>query len=656
LSRPAHLLLAVTADGDALALVEHAHGVSAGTGGTWSVVGIDTPATENLGLPLRASLLEALDRAEQLGATISRISTGTHAPTGLVSSLVHRAISERATAVMIGGRRGPGSAWLQHGRGLSEFAEVLSQLLPAVTVHLVSPPGSALPRRPWRSGGLARGGGLRAWLEVLATLGVCTAACAVLEQVLHPANLVMVYLAGVVSVASRLGRAPAVVTVLGSIFLYDLIFVPPRWSLKPTEPQYWLAFLVMMIVGLIISQFAARSREQALVAEARAQRTQALNQLSVALGKARDAAAVSQALCNAVRAATGAEAVVLACQPRETHPGQLELPAGLALPPGLDLAWAQQALAHGVETGAGTMAGTEQPLRYVPMVVGRDAFGVLVLQAPGPARDTLEDQHLVRALANQAAVAMERAAFERKSIAAAIETEGERTRNTLLAGISHDFRTPLTTIVGSATMLIEQAQALDEAHRLALLQGLLGEAQRLHLLTSNLLDLTRLDEGAVQLRPEWCPADELLEEALAQLGPRLKAVRLALTVAPEALVWCDPGLVTQVVVNLVDNAIRHSPPAGRIRVGLDVQAQAWSLTVQDEGPGVAPGHERAIFRKFYRAADDGDSSGKGLGLAICAAVARLHGGDIHVLNDGGARFVMTMPQPALPMLAEGEFE
>jgi two-component system sensor histidine kinase KdpD len=402
-------------------------------------------------------------------------------------------------------------------------------------------------------------------------------------------------------------------------------------------------------VGLIVSQLTARSREQALLAEARAQRTQALNQLSVAMGRARDHEAVAQALCQALRRAVGAEARLLAV----AEDGRQVSPA--AQPPvGFDARCAAEALARGVETGAGTTVHPEAPLRYVPLVIGAQAFGLLALSRPDPAHDTLEDQHLVSGLANQAAVALERAALERRSIAAAVEAEVERTRNTLLAGISHDVRTPLTTIVGSATTLLEQSHAIDEAHRTALLEGLLNEARRLHVLTSNLLDLTRLDEGAIQLRPEWCPADELLEAALQQVAPRLGALRLSVAAPPEAPVWCDARLVDQVLVNLVDNAIRHSAPQGTIRVAVEVWPDHWTLTVHDSGPGIAPGQEQEIFRKFHRTTDDADSTGKGLGLAICAAIAKLHGGEIHVVNDHGARFTLRLPQPELPVLDGGE--
>lgn len=649
MSARSHLLLAITADSYALALVDSADQLSRSIGATWSVVAIETPSLSQREPLHRSSLLRALDRAQQLGATVTRISTGSNTPSAVVSSLVHRAISESATTLLIGRHREQGSAWPNPGQSLSEFAEVLSQLLPGVTVHLVCPPHRELARP---SEALQKRWGwnwnaLRTWPSVFVALAAATVVGAALEQHLHPANVVMLYLAGVVYVASKAGRTPAIATVLGSILLYDLIFVQPRWSLKPTEPQYWLAFLVMMIVGLIISQLAARTREQAMLAEARALRTQALNQLSVALGRARDKEAVAQSLCAIVLSSVGSRSTLLFPSEHgaDVMPGQDS-------PEGFDGRWAHEALTSGLEVGAGMANGTDQPLRYLPLFAGDSAFGLLVMQPPSPDRDSLEDQHLVRALVNQAAIALERATLERRSIAAAVEAEGERTRNTLLAGISHDFRTPLTTIVGSATMLIEQAPAINESRRESLLQTLLSEAQRLHVLTSNLLDLTRLDQGAIQPRPEWCPADELVESAQSQLGSRLRSHDLIVEVPPDALVWCDARLVDQVLVNLLDNAVRHSPPEGSIRLAVKLTPDRWQLIVHDDGPGIPVGQHQAIFKKFYRAAGDSDSMGKGLGLAICAAIASLHGGSISAENEAGAKFTMSLPQPALPDLEQ----
>jgi two-component system sensor histidine kinase KdpD len=230
----------------------------------------------------------------------------------------------------------------------------------------------------------------------------------------------------------------------------------------------------------------------------------------------------------------------------------------------------------------------------------------------------------------------------------ALEAETERLRSTLLSSLSHDFRTPLTTILGSATSLLEQDAALDPGQRSALLHGVIAEAQRMHTLTSNLLDLTRMEEGAVSPRCEWCPGDELLDDARRVQGTRLAAHPLAARAAADAIIWCDPRLVGQALANLLDNAVRHTPPGTPVDVRIDTGPDWWTLTVADRGPGLPAGRERDVMKKFVR----GPDAGTGLGLAICAAIARVHGGTMDAVNRGGACFVLRFPQPPLPLAIE----
>jgi two-component system sensor histidine kinase KdpD len=336
--------------------------------------------------------------------------------------------------------------------------------------------------------------------RALLVVAVCTAAAWQLERWFDPINLILVYMGGVVLVALTSSRTASWTAIGLSIFAFDLIFVPPRWSLKPTDPQHYFTLLVMVVVGWLITELTERLHRQA-----------------------------------------------------------------------------------------------------------------------------------------------------RRTAAAAVEAQTERLRNTLLSGLSHDFRTPLTTIVGATTSLLEQGAALDEPHRRGLLESVLREAQRMHATTSRLLDLTRLQEGAVQPRCEWCPADELVEEVVRAIGPRLAGHRLDVHTDAEAVVWCDPTLVEQALVNLLDNAARHTPPGGTIAVAIAIHGERWALTVQDSGPGVPAGEEERVFHKFYRAPGIGSQGeSTGLGLALCAAIARLHGGEIVVMNAPGARFTMTLPQPRLP--------
>lgn len=462
----------------------------------------------------------------------------------------------------------------------------------------------------------------RAWAAALLTLALCLASGILLENFFHPANLVMVFLAGVAYVAARYPLPVAVAAVLSSLLLYDLIFVEPRWSLKPTDPQNWLALVVMLGVGLVISRLAARSREQAAAAMAREQRAHAMKEFALALAHARSRQTIEQELQCALRQSAGLQAVVTP------------------------------------EPGAKDQDG--QFLACLPLISESRVAGAVYLRAaPGEAPDD-EDMALAGALVQQAALALERAGFEQRSVEAAVEAERERLRSTLLAGISHDFRTPLTTIMGNATTLLLQGGMIDDARRSALLQDLLSEAQHLHTLTSNLLELTRLEEGAVRMAPEWCHADEIVEESLAAMRLRLAGRRVEVGVGDEALVWCDPTLVALVLNNLLDNAARHAGPGGRLRVEVELLPRQWQVRVLDDGPGVPEDQREALFAKAPRVHPEDRASGRGLGLAICAAVAKLHGGTVALLPSGkgqGACFAMTLPQPYAPPQAgwaEGE--
>ena len=453
--------------------------------------------------------------------------------------------------------------------------------------------GAAEPRPAWQG-----------WMHAAAIVALCTVISELLAPRFDLADIIMVYLAGVVYVASRQGMAVSVAAVVASIFLFDLIFVPPRWGLNPVNKSHFLTFGVMLAVGLLISRLAAHARAQRLLAERRAGRAQALAELSAGLAAAPTHSAVGECLARAVRGTFGAQAQL-------------------------------------VPVGSPTEAGWVQ----VPVQGSGAVLAMLALRDPGRPLAP-EERELLGAFAHQAAVALERCDLEEQTAAAQFAAEAERLRSTLLSGISHDFRTPLTTIVGAATSLLEQGDRLDAARRRLLIESVRDQARRLHALVSDLLDLTRLEEGAVQLSPEWCPADDLVEEALALLGPRLGTHRLRTEVPADAIVWCDPRLVEQALVNLVDNALRYSPPSTEIAIRVTTDSGRWTLVVADRGPGLPPGQEEAVFRKFQRAQPEPAGGGTGLGLAICAAVARLHGGTIAAANDQGARFTLSLPQPA----------
>lgn len=446
------------------------------------------------------------------------------------------------------------------------------------------------------------------WGRALGVLALCTAIAEAMHARFDIANIIMVYLAGVVYVAFHEGARVSAAMVLASIFVFDLVYVPPRWGLNPLNPKHFFTFAVMLVVGLLISRLASHLRSQTLLAEGRAQRAQVLSELSADLSAARSAKQIGQSVTEAVQRLFGAHSRLL-----------------------------PEALGGGGEFALRAPGGT---------------LGVLQVDlAPGTLSE--EDRELLQAFAMQAALALERCTLEQKSAEAQVAAEAERLRSTLLSGISHDFRTPLTTIVGAATSLLQQDERLDADSRQSLTRSVRDQARRLHALVSDLLDLTRMEEGAVQLAPEWCPADDLVAEALAACAERTADHTLEQDVPGEALVWCDPRLLEQALSNLVGNALRYTPAGSRIVLSVRTERGQCTLAVADNGPGLVPGTEESVFRKFQRSHQEPAGGGFGLGLAICAAVARLHQGRIVAANrpEGGASFTITLPQPPQPAMA-----
>ncbi|WP_186511237.1 sensor histidine kinase [Caenimonas sedimenti] len=429
------------------------------------------------------------------------------------------------------------------------------------------------------------------WARAFAVVVLCAFCAELLAPHAALQDVIMVYLAGVAYVALHEGLRTSVATVLASILLFDLLIVPPRWGLNPLHTSHLLTLAVMLAVGLLISTLSSRAQQQAALAERRALRAQAMSDLAAQLASARSHAEVERTVSAASLAMLGS-----GCR--------------------------------------------------------MDLDGRLLLDQAGRLL-TDEERELFRGFEHQGRLAVERCVFEQRSTEATVAAERERLRNTLLSGLSHDFRTPLTTIVGAATTLQEQGARLDDRMRQTLVSSIHTEARRLHERMSHLLDLTRMEEGAVQVSPEWCPADDLVAEVLLSFGDRLGRHVVDVDAAPDAVVWCDARLVEQALSNMVDNALRCTPAGGVIRIRVKTQETQWWLSVSDTGPGLPPGATEDVFRKFYRGQAEPAGTGFGLGLAICAAVARLHGGSIAAHNEGGAVFTMRLPQPQRLPLEEG---
>ena len=465
------------------------------------------------------------------------------------------------------------------------------------------------------------------------------------------ANLVMVYLLGIVVVATRYGRGPSLVASVLSVAALDFLFVPPVFTFAVSDVRYLFTFLVMLVVGLVTSSLAARIRMQADAARQREQRTAALYAMSRELASTRG---VDQLLTIAVRHISEvfrSQVVVLLPGPGgtlvPTGGGQLALDSN-------ELGVGKWVHEHHQPAGLGTATLPGAAALYLPLQAPRGPVGVLGIRtADRHALDAPDQLHQLETFANQTALAIERAQLADEAQEAQVRIETERLRNSLLSSVSHDLRTPLATITGAATTILESGSRLDAQTRQELLESVREEADRLNRLVQNLLEMTRLESGALQLRREWHPVEEVIGAALSRVGKQLGDRRVDTSVPPDLpLVPIDDVLIEQVLVNLLDNAVKHTPRSSPIRIMATATDQAVTVEIADRGPGLPRGEEDKVFEKFYRGLP-GSGRGVGLGLAISQGIVKAHGGRIWAQNlpEGGVAFLFTLPLAGAPPAA-----
>jgi two-component system sensor histidine kinase KdpD len=465
--------------------------------------------------------------------------------------------------------------------------------------------------------------------------------------VFDPTNLVMIFLTGVVIAALYLGRGPAILTSILSVVAFDLFFVEPYLTFAVSDTQYLITFVSLFVVGLVISSLAARAQEQTEAARAREVQTGELYDLSRDLASAAALDAILQVLIRHVEQIFGREVVVLL--PTATDSKHLEPRAASA---NLKLDEQEQAVAdwvfqHGESAGRGTNTLGAARLRYLPLKTARGVVGVLGVMRPADSEHLSPEQHrLMEAFGSQSAVAIERANLDTQARQAEILQVTEKLQSALLNSISHDLRTPLVSITGALSSLEDDRAHLDDEMRLRLVRNARGEAERLNRLVGNLLDMTRLEAGALKLKQEPGDIQDAIGAALNQLGGRVEGRHIAIDVADDVpLVEMDFVMIVQVLVNLLDNALKYSPPETVIDVQGRVASGHLEVSVGDRGIGIPPEDLQHVFDKSFRVQHPGSVSGTGLGLSICKGLVEAHGGFIAAENRLGGGTVVTFALP-----------
>jgi len=476
------------------------------------------------------------------------------------------------------------------------------------------------------------------YLRALAISGLCTALAFPLAPNFGLVNIVMLYLLATAIGALRLGRGPSVALATVNMLAFDFFFVPPLYSFDVEDARYLFTLGVMLVVALIIANLMVSIRLHREIADARERRTAVLYAMSRELAVANDAQAMAAAAVQHICAVFHSSAVVLLAD-AQGNLSPMSSEAALPPLPAFDLQFAQDVVARGER-------GIKDAI-YLPLQGSRRVKGVIVVSLQPPSRALPAEQlNLLDAFAAQLALSLQRARLAEAAQAARISEERALLRNTLLASISHDLRTPLSAIAGAGSLIAQPEYALNADRRTTLGYLIERKARDMSQLLTNVLELMQMEFGSGTLRSDWHAIDDLVSLALRTNEARLAQLRVALDLPADLpLVMVDATLIVQILSNLLENAAKYTPPGTTVTIAAAAREKHISLVVADDGPGFPPGDPEGLFEKFQRGRSESNIVGVGLGLAICRAAARLHGGDIHAKDNpgGGARFEITLP-------------
>lgn len=486
-------------------------------------------------------------------------------------------------------------------------------------------------------------------IALLVSLGVTLAVMPLLSHLDH-ANTVMLFLLAVVGVAAWRGRGPAVLAAVCNVLAFNFVFVPPHFAFSFETLQSILTFTVMLLVGLTVGQLTARFRQQAEIALAGEERAHQLYEMARELS---GASAVEQIIAiseRGIEADFRVKARLLLPDDRD----RLQLSPRRPDEPAIVASVGQWCFERNEPAGLGAAAWPEAASLYLPVKGPSRARGVLVVtpdrpqQAPNP-----EQRRLLDTVAALIAIALERVHFAAAAQRARLKMEAERERNALLAGFSHDLRTPMTALLGMTETMKLELSAERSPHQ-DTLAAIREHALRMALLVDNLLDMAKLQAaGGARLRKDWQSLEELVGSAVRALEQPLAGHPLELALDPDLpLINCDAVLIERVLVNLLQNAAKYTPPETPIGVRARAEPERLRVEVWDRGPGLPDDRERDLFEKFTRGRHESAVPGVGLGLSICRAIIEAHGGQIaaETRQEGGACFSFLLPLERLPPL------
>ncbi|MFA6154591.1 DUF4118 domain-containing protein [Mesorhizobium sp.] len=608
----------------------------------WTALHVDTPRSAVMSEEDKDRLATNLRLAEQLGAEVTTIPGQ-----NVAQDIVRHATANNFTHIVVG--RPTRSRWRELIEGSLTYD--LIRNAGDISVHVISGTERNTEASSRRVNAAAEQSQFQVKPYLLATACILgsLAVSAVLDQFLDVRNLAIIFLLGVLTSAVTCGLWPALYACLVSALAFNFFFLEPRYTLTIRDPESIVALAIFLVVAVIASNLTARVQRQAVAARSRARATEDIYLFSKKLAGAGTLDDVLWATAFQIASMLRLRVVLLL-----PEDGTITVKAGY--PPDdtlaeADIAAARWAWEHNRAAGRGadTLPGAKR--LYLPLRTGRTAIGVVGLDndKQGPLL-TPEQQRLLDALADQAAVAIERIQLVADVDRAKLAAEADRLRSALLTSISHDLKTPLASIMGAAGTLRDFASSLPEKDRADLLSTVLDESERLNRFIANLLDMTKIESGAMEPNFAFHYVGDIVGSTLRRARKIIGEHKTEVDIPPDLpMLRLDPVLFEQVLFNLLDNAAKYAPPASTIRL------QGWAdngsvmLQVMDEGPGIPPADLERVFDTFYRVRKgDQVRAGTGLGLSICRGFIEAMGGTITAANRtdrSGAAFTIRMPVP-----------
>ena len=597
----------------------------------WTAVYIETRRSRSLTDDDRKQLADTLALASRLGA-----STATVPAASVVEGLQAFARDARATQIVIGKSARPWWFEMRHGSVVDQLVRTIDD----VAVHVLpgEPDARAAPRPRLAMPG--RWGKPSDFIWSLAMVAAMTALGRLLIEVIDLGNISLLYLVPVMFAAATFGLRAGLFAGLVSSLAYNFFFLPPTGTLTVNNPENVISILVLLGVAIVTSQFAAGVRAQADLAQSSARQNAALASFSRQLTAAADQDALMQAICAEVGRLLDVRTVLLlpsadgpmlrAAVPPEDRLEQIERAA------------AQWAMDNEQPAGRGSSTLTASDWLFHPLRTTRGVRGVIGLTRDDAGEPVRSDQvPLLMSLLDQASIALDRMELEEESLRARQVDERDRLRSALLSSVSHDLRTPLTTILSAA-------QEMQRHPSAEMAETIESEARRLNRFVSNLLDMVRVEAGALPMKVEATDLFDAAASAAHDTRASLAGHEVKVDISPNIpLVRVDPVLLHHCLINLLDNAGRYADPETPITIRARRTADAIELSVVDQGPGIAPGNEKRVFETFTRLeGSDRAKHGTGLGLAIVKGFAEAMGLSVAASNNDdphGAHFTIRIP-------------